>query len=120
MPNQANFSVILAVRYAKITIALLMLVGVIWVAFFLYDNLYKPITQAMVTAELKAKVVLTNVNKKELTEVIDLIEKNTKLPTLDWSSLADPFAGNRLPPSSSSSSTNNKAPTTSPAVTAPQ
>lgn len=106
MSNQLkNFSVTLTVRYAKITIALLMLVGIMWVVFFLYDNLYKPITQAMVTAELKAKVVLTNINKKELVEVIDLIEKNRKLPLLDWSSIPDPFTVNRLPPSLPNSAT---------------
>ena len=84
-------SIVSAVRYTKIIITLLMLTGLVWVALFLHNNLYKPITQAMITAELKTKVILTTINKKGLAQVIDLIDKNKKLPALDWSSITDPF-----------------------------
>lgn len=93
-----NWSIVTSIRYLKIAIYALMLAGIIWVGVFLNNNLYKPITQAGEIAELKAKVALITVNKKELMSILELIAKNKELPANSWEAIADPFVADHLPP----------------------
>jgi hypothetical protein len=113
-----NLSLISFIRYSKIAVAILMIAGLVWLAWFLYDNCYKPLTQALFVAELRTHVALKTVDKKGLDEIIALIEKNKQLPNIDWTLLPDPFTPRRsiqpIPPT-------DKQPTEpAPATSVPQ
>ena len=68
-----------------------MTVGLIWLTWFLYDNFYKPLTQALFVAELRTRVALKTVDRKGLDEIIAVVEKNREFPNIDWAVLPDPF-----------------------------
>ena|SRR3989338_3053471 len=96
-PIKIKVSLIRAIRYAKVTVIVLMIGGFVWMSWFLYDNLYKPLTQAMVVAELKAKVALITVNRKDFEAIVAVIDKRKKLPVIDWAMIPDPTLNVHVP-----------------------
>lgn len=90
-------SFITVIRYAKVSIIILMAGGFIWMSWFLYDNLYKPLTQAMIVAELKAKVALITVNRKDFEAILAFIDKRKLLPAIDWTMIPDPTSSVHVP-----------------------
>lgn len=113
MKKKYNIPLLTGIRYAKIGVIIIMLIGFIWIIYFLYQNLYLPLTQAQVVGELKAKVALETVNKKDLEDLLKVMENNKKLPLIDWDTIADPFVKQHLTinlPPPASEAENNAAP----------
>ena len=92
MPIKFQISLTTLIRYAKAMVAILMTFGIIWIIYFLFQNLYLPLTTATEVAELKANVSLVTVNKRDLDEVIKLLDKNRMAPATNWDTINDPFA----------------------------
>lgn len=90
-------SFIAVIRYAKIAIIIFMASGFVWMSWFLYDNLYKPLTQAMAVAELRAKVALITVNRKDFETILAFIDKQKQLPAIDWAMIPDPTSKIHVP-----------------------
>lgn len=100
---KVRLSFIAAIRYMKIAVIALMAAGFIWLSWFLYENLYKPLTQAIVVAELRAKVALITVNRKDLEAILSFIDKRKQPLLIDWAAIPDPTSAVHIPPPASTS-----------------
>jgi hypothetical protein len=83
------------VRYAQTTVTGVMVVALLWVGIFLYENFYQPLTRAVVVAELKARVALATVNRQALEQTITAANERRRGLDFAWAELSDPFAPNR-------------------------
>ncbi|MFA5954696.1 MAG: hypothetical protein WC817_04130 [Patescibacteria group bacterium] len=79
------------VRYGYAFIVTLMCLIFAAILWFIYGNVYVPLTQATFLAELQARVALISVNKKDLKDVLDAMSINAKPTAIDWSSARNPF-----------------------------
>lgn len=79
------------IRGSKIAISALMVLMFFGTAWFLYRNVYQPLTQATAIAELRAKVALVTVNRQVLTHVLQHIEKKKKVPPVAWDTVQNIF-----------------------------
>lgn len=71
------------IRYLKLGVALLMIAGVIFMGFFLKENIYNPLTQAHSITRLKVEVATLSVQKKALQDVLAKIkERQAIFPAL--------------------------------------
>lgn len=76
-----------AFAYSLMTIFLML---VIW---FIYSNVYLPLTRAVELAELKETTAVVRVDAKVMEQTISLINTRIASNTTDWSSLINPFKG---------------------------
>ncbi|PJE75836.1 hypothetical protein COV04_02735 [Candidatus Uhrbacteria bacterium CG10_big_fil_rev_8_21_14_0_10_48_11] len=79
------------IKYSRVAIGMAMMAifaGVVW---FLYQNVYQPLTQATFLAELESRVALVGVNKNDLKEVLETIKTNAHPPEIDWTQTRNPF-----------------------------
>lgn len=85
------------VRSIDHIVMVLLVGGVFWLGFFLYQNFYYPMTQAIATAELRARVASVVVNRERLSNVLKTLAERQTAATTDWSKLPDPFTVRAVP-----------------------
>ena len=85
------------IRYIKITVTVALLAAFLAVTWFLYQNFYLPLTQSAALAELKTKIALITVNKKELENTLTLMNERRKPILIDWNSMRNVFVPSVAP-----------------------
>lgn len=88
---KTKLSALAIIRYVKLATTGSMLVALLWVGAFLYDNFYHPLTQAAIVAEMKTRIALATVDRRALETVIANTTKRRAGVSIEWASLPDPF-----------------------------
>lgn len=93
MNIELNLSANTIARYAKLTLAALMLAGAALLLWFLQKNFYEPLTQATLLTELNTNVISIRIEEDALTRVLS-IQSNRLAPLpVGWDKAPNPFAG---------------------------
>lgn len=97
--SAGNFNIYWMIKYIySITIFFIVLI-LIWVMSFLYNNVYLTMTQAQLVSDLKSKVIEESVDYLTFNRILEKLDNKKKLA--DWpylNYLASPFLyGKKLP-----------------------
>lgn len=91
--RKANFNRLLltAVEHGRPVIILFMVVVFSVVLWFIYQNVYVPLTRAVELAELKETTAVVRPDDKLLKETLEALARRTAPIDRDWQVLRNPF-----------------------------